>query len=419
MVIGILCLLAAFERELTGERVKASALARVSQGLRVGGRTPIGYMLIPDGPPLPNGHQPMKAVIDENLAPYIRLIFEMAANNRSLTEIGQALIERGINTKCGKIWRRQALSIIVKNPFYKGYIKYNGKIYKAKHKPIISEALWEKANAILVARLPGHSLIKGIPGYIFLLSSLIKCGSCGSQMVNSHSAGRSKNKFFYYECARARQSLGCGYKRISAPGFDEAIVKYFKQAAVNKDIIFKAIGNAILESELKLEKVEARLTEKETELHTLRHNADKLIELAMSNTITQGSTYKTKLAEIESEIDRLSEEIDKLQAQKRVAQMDASSGEFVHSNIKLAMQYLELVSPEIQKGILQAIIKDITVYDDKINLNMYIDQGLADILPKTVEKLPKNGKSPTPTIGQDKALALTPCGSQGRPVWGG
>ena len=419
VVIGILGLLSAFERELTGERVKASAIARVRQGLRIGGRTPIGYILIPDGKPLPNGRQPMKAITDEDIAPHIRVIFEMAANNRSLTEIGQELVKRGISTKNGKIWRRQGISTIVKNPFYKGYLKYNGEIYKAKHTPMVSEALWEKANRILVARLPGHSLVKGTPDYAFLLSSLIKCGYCDSHLVNSHSAGRSKNKFFYYECARARQSLGCSYKRISAPGFDEAIIKYFKQAAENQDVIIKAIGNAALEARLKFEKIEARLNEKEGELNTLRHQAEKLIELALNNTITQGSTYKTKLAGIESDIEKLSEEIDKLQAQKRVAQMDASSGEFLQSNIRLAMKYLDQVSPEAQKSLLQAIIKDIIVYDDKITLNMYIEQGLAGILPKIVEKLPKNGKSPTPTIGQDKALALTPCGSQGRPIWGG
>jgi site-specific DNA recombinase len=57
VVIGILGLLSAFERELTGERVKASAIARVRQGLRMGGRTPIGYKLIKNGDPLPNGKQ--------------------------------------------------------------------------------------------------------------------------------------------------------------------------------------------------------------------------------------------------------------------------------------------------------------------------------------------------------------------------
>jgi len=60
VVIGILGILSAFERELTGERVKASAIARVRQGKWVGGMLPYGYKLIPDGEPLPNGRQPHK-----------------------------------------------------------------------------------------------------------------------------------------------------------------------------------------------------------------------------------------------------------------------------------------------------------------------------------------------------------------------
>src|SRR3989338_1484185 len=60
VVIGILGILSAFERELTGERVKASCIARARQGKWTGGALPFGYKLINDGPALPNGRQPHK-----------------------------------------------------------------------------------------------------------------------------------------------------------------------------------------------------------------------------------------------------------------------------------------------------------------------------------------------------------------------
>lgn len=420
VVIGILGILSAFERELTGERVKASAIARVRQGLRVGGRTPIGYKLIKDGEPLPNGKQPMKAVIDEKLAPYVRLIFQMAADNRSLTEIGQELVKRGISTKYGNIWRRQGLSIIIKCNFYKGYLKYMGELHRGRHVPLVSEDLWAKANKVLSARLPGHSFVRLINGNVYLLSGLIKCGHCGSHLVNAHTVGRVKDKFFYYECARSRQQLGCSFKRLSAPMFDNEIIKYFKRASENQEVIVKAIGNAILDSQVKFDKIEAKLNEKEKDLSTLRHEAEKLIDLAMNGKLAQGPTYKTKLSGIESKIAELEDEIDKLRAQKQVAQMDASSGKFLYSNIRLAMQYLDQAPPVAQQSLLKALIKDIIIYDDKITINMYIEQALADTLPKNIDQIPaQNGKSPTPTISQDKALALTPCVSQGRPLWGG
>ncbi|MDP3789324.1 MAG: hypothetical protein Q8R48_02855, partial [Candidatus Omnitrophota bacterium] len=100
--------------------------------------------------------------------------------------------------------------------------------------------------------------------------------------------------------------------------------------------------------------------------------------------------------------------------------MDASSGEFLYSNIKLAMQYLDQAPPEAQKSLLRALIKDMTVYDDKIAINMYIEQALGDTLPKIIEPYPaEKDKNPTPTLSQDRALASTPCVSLGRPIWGG
>jgi len=418
VVIGILGILSAFERELTGERVKASAIARVRQGFRIGGTTPIGYKLVIDGDPLPNGRQPRKAVIDEELAPHIKTIFEMAADNRSLTEIGQELLKRDVITKHKNIWRRQGLSTIIKCNFYKGYLKYSGEIHKAKHEPLVSEKLWEKANAVLKARLPGHSFAKSVHDNVYLLGGLIRCGQCGSHMVNAHAIGREK-RFYYYECARSRQNLGCSFKRISAPGFDEAIIKYFKRASEDQNIISAAIGSAILESTLKFEETEAKLNIQQDKLNALRHEADKLIQLAMDNAITTGSTYKNKLAGIESEIGRIEEDIQKLQVQKRVAQMDASSGEFLYSNIKLAMQYLEQAPPEAQKSLLQALIKDITAYDEKIAINMYLEETLRDTLPKFIDqKTTKKEKNPTPTRSQDRVLASIAPVSQGRPIWG-
>ena len=124
VVIGILGLLSAFERELTGERVKASAIARVRQGKWVGGFLSYGYKLIKNGDPLPNGRQPHSVVLDQEVAPRLQMIWEMAAENKSLMEIGQELTRQGVKTRHGKDWRKQTLSTIIKNPFYKGYIFY-------------------------------------------------------------------------------------------------------------------------------------------------------------------------------------------------------------------------------------------------------------------------------------------------------
>jgi len=252
------------------------------------------------------------------------------------------------------------------------------------------------------------------------MGGLIKCGHCGGHLINAHSAGRGNKKFFYYECSRSRQRLGCSYKRISATGFDDAIIKYFKRASEDQEIITKAIGNAVLDSQMKFEKIEKKMNEKQKELNSLKFEAEKLLELVMNKTILTGSTYKTKLAGIELRIGRLEDELSKLQAQKNVAQMNASSGEFLYSNIRVAMRCLDQAPPEAQKGLLQALIKDVIVYDDKIAINMYIENALQNILSSTIDpNSDENKKGLTPGSTRGKTyMAQSSCVSTGRPVWG-
>jgi len=75
---------------------------------------------VSDGTPLSNGRQPKKIEIDEGVAPHLPIIWEMAAENKSLSEIGQVLMDKQLSTSKGLQWRRQSISKMLKNPFYKG-----------------------------------------------------------------------------------------------------------------------------------------------------------------------------------------------------------------------------------------------------------------------------------------------------------
>ena len=398
VVIGILGILSAFERELTGERVKASCIARVRLGKWVGGNVPFGYKLIPDGDPLPNGRQPHKIIIDPETGAKLRFVWEMAADNRSLYEIAQELIRRGIKTPTQKIWRKQSISWIIKNPFHKGYIKYGDEIHKGTHPAIVDEELWEKANRILTAKLPGHRFVKRTPEYIYLLSGLLKCGKCGSHYVCESGNGHIE-KFFYYVCGRSKQGLGCDSSRLSARGFDDALIDYFKRASNDQEIIIKAIGDAILDSQVKLETLEKMMRPIQDKLVAIQQEANRLLELAMDNKVSEGKTYKDKMAKLDEEIATLEDELEKLQAKKNVAQMSAHSGEFLHSNLRFAMQYIEQAPPEAQKALIRALIKEIVVYQDYIEIKMYIDQSTLDSLSCSLpapdaQKAPKNEERP-------------------------
>lgn len=169
VVIGIIGLLSAFERELTGERVKSSALARLRQGKWMGSRLAYGYKRIADGAPLPNGRQTHKIVIDKPLAKELRSIWGMAAGNKSLLLICKELEKLGIKSPEGKTWRKQSVLNILRNPFYKGYMRWNKELHKGNHESLINTDLWDRANKMLSGRLPKHRFAVKPKTYIYLL----------------------------------------------------------------------------------------------------------------------------------------------------------------------------------------------------------------------------------------------------------
>ncbi|MDD2773712.1 MAG: recombinase family protein [Elusimicrobiales bacterium] len=399
VVIGILGLLSAFERELTGERVKASALARVRQGRWVGGGIPYGYDLINDGPALSNGHQPHKLVVNEELAAKLRPIWDLAAQNKSLTEIGNILLSKGIKSPTGKLWLRQSISNIIKNPFYKGYVQYGEELHKGLHQGIVEPAVWEKANRYLTAKLPGHRFWSKRPkNYEYRLSGLIRCGKCGSHYICVSCTGNTGKQFFYYVCGRGKQGLGCKPEAISATAFDNAVIEYFRKASADREILIKAIGDAMLESQIKLDKADKRIQEEETKLEAAKAESKKLLALAMDGDIPKGAAFKDKFADLEAKIAEGEEKLEKLHAQRKASQLSANSGQFLHDRIRFGLEHLDSVPPEAQKDLMRALIQEIVVHDGKIELKMYIEgpqtATLARETPIPAEDAPINAETP-------------------------
>ena len=372
VVIGIIGLLSAFERELTGERVKASAIARARQGKWVAGKPPYGYIQVKDGERLSNGRQPHKIELDKTLAPHFKMIFEMAADNQSLSTIGNELIKREVSTANGNLWRKQTIAKIIKNPFYKGMISYSGEINKGNHEAVVDEELWSKANRIISANLPGHRFLKTQLDYSHLLKGILFCGKCGSYFVSTHARGKMGNKFYYYECSRARQKLGCDTKRISATSFDRAVIDFLGRASKDPNIIVNAIGDAIKESSAHLDRYDKEIRQLKKKLDKAKDSADKLINLAIEKVITKGRTYSEKMDALETEITILEDKLGKAQARRKAADMTAHSNEYLHANLQLAMRYLDQAPPDAQIALLKALIKILKVYDDNVNMEMFI-----------------------------------------------
>jgi DNA invertase Pin-like site-specific DNA recombinase len=193
LTLNMLLSFAQFEREVTAERIRDKIAQSKARGMWMGGTPPIGYR--PDGRSL--------AIVEEHAA-IVRHIFSRYAELRNVRLLADELNERGINCPerataggrrfGGGAFTRGQLYKLLRNPTYIGRIDHGGRSHKANHPPIIEQAQWDEAQAVLAANRNG---IRGpAPAEPSLLAGML-VDERGMKMVAVH-ACKGKMRYRYY-----------------------------------------------------------------------------------------------------------------------------------------------------------------------------------------------------------------------------
>jgi site-specific DNA recombinase len=123
-----------------GAKVKRGQLSAVQQGRYGTGPAPYGYR---------RGKENEKPlVVDDREAEVVRMVFREYLRHRSTGKVVAFLHARGIYTRKGNKWSRQAIAIILSNRTYRGRVTYGDVETQGLHDPIIEPALFYKANAL-------------------------------------------------------------------------------------------------------------------------------------------------------------------------------------------------------------------------------------------------------------------------------
>jgi len=203
---------AKLENDHKGINVKRGLRAKCEKGWRPG-RPPLGYL---HDKYADKGQK--KVTIDPKRAPIIKKVFEkMAYEQLSCRKIHRWLIEEtSFKTRNDKQMTLSMVQRLIAEPFYYGEFEYpvgTDKWYKGGHEPIISKALYDKANEQLKRKNINRSESKE-----FAFTKLIKCGNCGSGITAEEKFKKlsdgSVRRYVYYGCSRARnQNCKGGYLR--------------------------------------------------------------------------------------------------------------------------------------------------------------------------------------------------------------
>lgn len=185
-----------YQARSSAEKTKDTFMNNLRKsGKYVTGKPPLGYQRGIDGKLEVNSDEAL--IIDE--------IYQSFLGGKSLTSIVCSLNTKGLKTREGKSFSKQAIHYILTNEVYTGTFIYNkntGKINKRSlvytkydeiriednHPSIIDKESFNKVQKIL----NNNAIIKiNDSGYVYLLSGLVKCKQCGKMMIGNSQVSRS------------------------------------------------------------------------------------------------------------------------------------------------------------------------------------------------------------------------------------
>jgi site-specific DNA recombinase len=224
-------------KDYVAEQFSHKLSVNVKSGLRdmlekykaMGGFPPRGFMREPIEIGVHRNGKPRivhKWVPDPDLAPTVRLAFEMRARGATFKQIMDATkLFPSINS----------YTTFFTNRLYMGVMASGDVVIKNYCEPIVTPELWDKVQEV------GHARAKitdeNNPRRLasqFLLSGLIFCQHCGSPM-NGHvvqpSDGRRRRE--YYSCARKSRRRDCAAREIPRFALEAEVLKSLETIALD------------------------------------------------------------------------------------------------------------------------------------------------------------------------------------------
>ena len=306
--VGILAVFAQLEREQIAERMAMGREARVKSGkYRPHRNTVPGYRYI-DG----------ELRVYEPEAVMIRRLFELGRQHVSPERIARQLNDEGMIPSVGP-WNDRTVRSRIRSRIYIGEVNYSKKWYPGLHEPIVDRETWGEVNTWLADRTEAHRYKGQRDGKVVsYLGGLLYCARCGAKYTFRHSVIRKPGReepydYKVYFCNSRRnmprlkpKDPNCKNKTWKADELEAIVFGEIKKLALDPDWI---AGNDKPKDDRRLASVEKGIKKAETEL-------SRLIDLYAVGGMPVEALQK-RIAETQARKDRLVEEAERLQQEKK------------------------------------------------------------------------------------------------------
>lgn len=142
--------IAQLESEQIGERVKVGMQQKAKKATGyLGFGQPFGYL-----------YQDHSLSVIESEAEVVQTIHSLYLSGLSMQDIANDLDANNVNSKRGTGWSKEAISNILHNPLYCGYVRWDGILRKGHHIPIISIDTYNSVQAMMQIRARSSNAIQ-------------------------------------------------------------------------------------------------------------------------------------------------------------------------------------------------------------------------------------------------------------------
>jgi len=384
-LLTILAGVADLERETFLDRSYHGTNRAARQGKWLGGIVPYGYRVNDDGY-LEINEDPFPEM-DLGEAGVIRIIYKLIALEKySTIEVADYLnalgvppsyVKDGRKVKKGKrkektagIWRPSRIRNMIINTTYNGVHIYGKRTEKDRERisrkvpAVVSEEIWTKAQEVLKEN---QIISKKNAKRNYLLTSLIKCGACGTNYHGITYPDRGKQgELSYYKCngkIAYRGPLGgkCVSKNIPRKWLEDIVW----EDCVN---FIKNPGDAIKELTSSMEKRTSQKTALLTErnaIQSLVYNKDlekeSILDLYRRKIISSSDVEK-QLTKISAESESLQRRIKDLQQQIDIETGLEDQFNTAGELLTVLKEKMEEDPPfELKKEIVRTLVESVTV----------------------------------------------------------
>ncbi len=293
-----------------------------------------------------------KIVIDEEKAEIVRFIFEQYASGMFVHEIIRALTNNGILNK-NKPFARNTVYCILKNEKYSGVYRHEDEVIENMYPQIVSPEIYDKVRKKIDANKLGTRSVR----LTYLFRHKMICGYCGMPICAECGNSRNGTKLCYYKCSGRKKRLNtCLKKTEKKELLEDYIVKSLISKLKNQDIM-----NNLVKTLLKIQNNQAECN---TLLQTLKKEKSKLnssLENIM-NAIECGvfnNTTNKRMKEIEERLKEIEHQI--------LIEKNKEDIKLTESDIK---KYYQLALTKESKVLVDYLIKEIKLFDDKIEITL-------------------------------------------------